>query len=261
MKLKFFFLFLICIFSTQLTAQVDDENEVTAEQIREMAQIMGDSIAKKQNLKRVKWDFGTMGIGMGAYLADGSGFNMPTMYNYLDQVYWRSGQFYIDAVDFSLGLMPAGKQQKLRFATGLRYNLADYSFERDFQLIENQETFQAAVADVDKEIKRHRLHAHYVQIPLMLEFFSKPGEASKSINLAIGYTHNLRFASNYKVKFEDKEKIKVKDDFNLNPSFGMIEARLGIAQFNIYVQYGLDALFVDGNGPAVTPINIGIVAQ
>lgn len=256
MKLKYLFLFLSFLLFVQLSAQEETTDEEIASALEE-----AQAYVNGKAYERIKWDFGKMGIGMGAYLAEGSGFKMPTMYNYLDQTYWRSGQFYVEAVDLSIGLLPKGKEQRIRLATGIRYNLADYSFSRDFQLIEGQETFQAAVVDADKEIRRHRLHAHYVQIPFILEFFSKPADVNKSINLAIGYTHNLRFASNYKVKYEDKEKLKVKDDFNLNPSFGMLEARLGVGQLNIYVQYGLDGLFVDGNGPAVTPINIGIVAQ
>lgn len=256
MKLKYFSLFLIFLFAVQLSAQDEKTNEEIKEEARELA----ENYLGEKSMKRIETDFGTMGFGFASYLADGS-FKMPTMYNTLDQKFWRSGNFYIDAVSVGLGLMPKGKIQKLRLLTGIRYSLFDYHFERAIVLIEDAPTWLDAVTVADKEVKKSRLHVHSLQIPLMLRFQSKPESMDKSINFAIGYVHSMRFASNFKVKYEDKEKLKVRDDFNLNPSIGMLEARVGFGQFNFYVQYGLDPLFTEGAGPMVAPINIGVTSK
>ncbi len=258
MKTNYLFLLLICFFSLQLSAQ---EDEVDMEEIEEKAKMMIDSILNEKAEKRVSFDFGTMGLGFPTFLSEGS-FDLPQMYDYLDLNFWRSGHWYIDAADVSIGLMPTGKPQKLRLAAGVRYSLHDYSFSNQFQLLEGQASFAERV-DPASEIRKHRIHAHYIQIPVMLEFNTNRSNPSESINFAIGYNVNFRFASNYKVKFEDRDldKIKFKDDFNLADNFGMLEVRAGFGQFNIYVQYGLDRLFTEGNGPNVTPINIGITSQ
>ena len=256
MKFKHFSLFLICLFVIQLSAQ----DELTKEEMKEEALEEASNFLSEKSTKRIKTDFGTMGFGFASYLADGS-FNMPTMYNTLDQKFWRSGNFYIDAVSVGLGLLPKGKVQKLRLLTGIRYSLFDYHFERAIVLVEDAPTWLSAVTLADKEVKRNRLHIHSLQIPLMLRFQSKPESIDKSINFTVGYVHSMRFASNFKVKYEDKEKLKVRDDFNINPSIGMLEGRVGYGQFNFYVQYGLDALFTEGAGPMVTPINIGVTSN
>jgi len=258
MKFKYFSFLLICFFTFQLSAQ--QEEDLTEEEIESSMNGVSNFFAGNET-DRVIWDSGTMGFGISSYLADGSGFSMPTMYNFLDQKHFRSGNFFIDVIELGLGLMPKDRVQKIRFHVGTRYSLVDYHFERAFRLEEDKETFQAAIMDVDKEIKRSRLHVHSLQIPLMLKFRSNPESSNKSINFAIGYVYNLRFASNFKIKFEDKEKLKVKDDFNLRPSLGMVEGRIGVGAFNFYVQYGLDYLFADDRGPMVTPINIGITSN
>lgn len=258
MKIKHFYLLILCFLSLNISAQ-DDEMDM--EEIEEKAKLMIDSIMNAKAEKRFEFDFGTMGIGHSTFLSDGS-FDLPEMYDYLDLSFWRSGHWYIEAADLSLGLMPKGKPQKLKLAAGVRYSLHDYSFSNQFQLTEENPRFEEAIL-ATSEIKKHRIHAHYVQVPIMLEFNSNSTDASKSINLAVGYNYNFRFASNYKVKFDDRnlDKIKFKDDFGLVPNFGMLEVRAGFGNLNIYVQYGLDRLFTEGEGPNVTPINIGITSQ
>lgn len=254
MTIRYIFILVLGISSFSLFAQSDSDN------LMDKVDAAVDSVLQAEAGKRIVWDFGAMDIGVGAYLADGS-FKMPTMYNYLDQRYWRSGHVNLSLAEVKIGLLKTSSMQKLRFVTGIKYSGAYYGFERDINLIEDQASFQEAVVASTKEIKRHRLNAHYVQIPAYIEFKSKPNDPMKSLYLAVGYAHNFRYASNYKVKFEDKEKLKVKDDFNLNPSLGYLDVRLGFGPVNFYVQYGLDNLFVEGNGPNVTPINIGIITN
>lgn len=133
-----------------------------------------------------------------------------------------------------------------------------YSFEKDFNLERNAPTFEDAVDFNVPELRKNRLRATYLQIPILLEFNSNPRKRSQSLNLGIGYVHQFLLGSQYKYKTTDGLKLKARGDFNLRRSMGMVEGRVGVGNLNFYVQYGLSHLFQDGSGPEVTPINFGI---
>jgi len=208
--------------------------------------------------RRTKMRFGMVDLGISTYFHEGSGLNMPNELSDLDQRLGRSINLGIHIVDLKLGLNGKNKPQYLGVSTGLRLNVATYSFENDFQLEEQKETFNEAIVEATRDIDKHRLRANYVMIPAMIEINTNPENPSKSFNLAFGYVHNLLLNSNHKAKFSGGGKSKVKDDFNLNKSYGMVEARIGYGPLNFYAQYGLAGLFQKDNGPDVTPINFGV---
>ncbi len=208
--------------------------------------------------KRAKMRFGMMDLGISTYLTEDNEINMPEELSYLDQRLGKSINVGIHFIDLKLGLSGRKRPQYLGISTGLRMNMVHYSFENDFELAQNQETFEAAIVDASKDISKHRIFGNYMMVPAMLEINTNPANPSKSFNIAFGYVHNFLLWSNHKIKFDDSEKIKVKDDFNLNKSYGMVEGRIGYGALNFYVQYGLDGLFQANAGPNVTPINFGV---
>jgi len=208
--------------------------------------------------KRTKMRFGMVDLGISTYFNEGTGLNMPDELSDLDQRLGRSINLGIHLVDFKLGLNNKKKPQYLGVSTGIRLNLVHYSFENEFELIDKQDTFEDAIVDAAKDIDKHRLYGNYLMLPAMIEINTNPGNPSKSFNIAFGYVHNILLNSNYRAKYGDKDKLIVKDDFNLNKSYGMIEGRIGYGPLNFYAQYGLAGLFQEGNGPDVTPINFGV---
>jgi len=200
-------------------------------------------------------------IGINTYISEGNGFNMPDEISlYTDQRIGKSFQWGLGIIDFRLGLNGKTKVQKLGLLAGVRWNLSYYRFENDFKLVKDAATFAEAVMGVDKEIKKHRLLGNYLSIPLMLDFNANPESPLKGIKFSVGYVHSILLAGNYKLKYEDKNKLKVKDKFNLNQNLGKFEARVGYGPISFYFQYGLDGLFTEGKGPDVIPISFGFVS-
>lgn len=199
-------------------------------------------------------------LGFNSYISEGNGLDMPDEISFMDQRIGRSIQWGIGLVDFRLGLNGKDKVQKLGLQAGLRWNLSFYSFQNDFQLVEGADSFEAARIDVDKEVKKHRLLASYIAIPLMIDFNSNPAKSLKTFRFSVGYVQSFLLNGRYKLKYEDKEKVKVKDNFNLNENLGKLEARIGYGPGVIYFQYGLDGLFTEGKGPNVIPVSIGFVS-
>lgn len=208
--------------------------------------------------KRGKIRMGMVDLGISTYLADDTGLNMPDEYNYMDQRLARSINLSIHAVNLKLGLNGKDKPQYFGVSTGVRFNLSHYSFENDFSLTQDQESFFDAINYDVEGMTKNRLYASYLVIPAMLEINTNPSKPSKSFNIAFGYTYNILLQSNQRTKSDSGKKVKIKDDFNLNKNIGMLEGRIGYGPLNFYVQYGLDRLFQAGKGPEVTPINFGV---
>lgn len=257
MQLKQLLLFVLCFCFFQSFSQ-----EETIDDVDSWEGIMdGITPDSSKLVKRISWDFAAMDFGMSSYLSEGTGLDMPDAISYMDQRYWRSGNFILHFVDFKLGLHGTGKVQKLFFRSGLWLNQHYYGFQDDFQLLENQATFEEAISYAEKDVRKHRLLANYATIPLALEYNSNPGEPLKNFYISAGYNLNILFAANHKIKYDDKEKIKAKDSFNLNNNLGMLDIRLGYGPVRFYFQYGLDALFLDNKGPNLTPINFGFMTS
>ncbi len=202
-------------------------------------------------------------VGYNTYFSEGNGLDLPDEINFMDQRIGRSIQWGSGLVDFRLGLNGKDKVQKLGLMAGVRWNLSYYRLERrDFQfsegLLASTDNIEEAIIPVDKEIRKHRILGNYISIPLMLDLDANPGSKLKGLRLSVGYVYSILLTGSYKLKYEDKEKIRFRDDFNLNPLLGKFEARVGYGPIRFYIQYGLDGLF-DQGGPNVIPLSFGLV--
>lgn len=207
----------------------------------------------KNNVMRV----GMLDLGISSYLENGS-LDMSDELDYMDQRLFRSVNVGIHLINLKLGLQKKEAPQRLGISTGVKWNIVHYSMEKDYQLHKDRADYESAIDYDVPALKKNRLKANYIQIPLMLEFNSNPRNSSKSLNLGVGYVHQLLLNSNYKYKTEDGTKLKSKGEYNLTKSMGMIEGRLGYGPLNFYVQYGLKDVFQKNNGPELTPINFGV---
>lgn len=212
-----------------------------------------DESKKSRNSVRV----GMLDLGVSTFAYDGS-LNMPDELNYLDQRYGKSLNIGLHAINAHIGLCGKNKPQIFNLATGVRFTWMRYGFEDNFRLLEDKDTFEEAIQYTEETQKRNRLQASYISLPLMLNFTSKPNRSSKSLKLSAGYVHHILLGANHKSKSEEFGKQKVKDNFNLNKSVGMLEVRVGYGPLNLYAQYGLNPMFRADAGPEVTQVNFGI---
>jgi hypothetical protein len=61
-----------------------------------------------------------------------------------------------------------------------------------------------------------------------------------------------------KQRSEAEGKVKIKDDFNLNPFRYGLTARIDFPWFDFYLNYNLSEMFEDGQGPATQTFSAGI---
>ncbi len=202
--------------------------------------------------------FFMLDMGISTYLFEGS-LDLPADLDYLDQRLIRSTNVGLHLVNVRFDLNKKKGQSKIGISTGVKWNVVHYSMEKDYRLIPDQSTISSALDFDVPGLRKNRLKANYLQIPLMLDFDSRPDKIYNSFNVAFGYVHQFLLNSNYKYKTEDGDKTKTKGEFNLRKSMGMLEGRIGYGPLNFYVQYGLSDLFQDENIPGLRPINFGVV--
>jgi len=128
-----------------------------------------------------------------------------------------------------------------------------YKFANDFKL--NADEIPLALTASDEPFKRSKLKTSFLEVPVM---FTLTPSKRQGIYLSGGWYAGVLLNSKQKIKTEEGQKIKIKDDFNLNKfRYGLI-GRVGLGPIAFYGQIALNDLFKKGQGPELTPINIGV---
>ncbi|MFK7972183.1 MAG: porin family protein [Bacteroidia bacterium] len=142
--------------------------------------------------------------------------------------------------------------------TALTIDWNNYYFEDDITLVPRQDqlTILGPTAD-DSPFNKNKLTTRYFQIPLMLHFDTKP-KADKGFSFSLGAYGGILWGAHTKQHNEDRELIKIRDDFNLNPWRYGLMARMDLRWLDIYVQYNLSEMFAKGEGPSTRTFNVGL---
>ena len=146
------------------------------------------------------------------------------------------------------------------FLTGLGITWNNYRFASNV-VLENGPYTNANV-DTTSSIgyQKSKLVAIYLTAPVMMEVFTSRNQ-KKAFHLGFGGMLGLRIGSHTKQKIEidnDVSKVKVFDDFNLNPFRYGFRVAIGYRKFNIFADYYASTLFKNNEGPVLYPVNAGI---
>lgn len=202
--------------------------------------------------KRLVTRFLLMDIGFAGFLSDGS-LNMPQELEYLDLRGGKSRNVNLQLV--TQRVLFAKKH--MNFSYGLMFEFNKYRLQNDVRLLEGVSPLD--FEDVGKDLRKNKLKAAYLYIPIMFGVESKPEKISKSFRVRAGFYAGVLTSSKQKLigKITDREKIR--DDFNLNRFRYGIRGEMGYGFVNFYVHYSLAEMFKDGQGPELQPINFGLM--
>ena len=140
----------------------------------------------------------------------------------------------------------------LQTAITVDYN--NHYFVRDITLLPNRETL--TIADSTGSFEVNKLFARYAQIPLMLNF-NTSRRGNDGVSLSVGGYAGVLWKSRTRQKTDNGEKIRVTDDFNLNPFRYGLTARLNFKWFRFYANYNLSSLFHPDEGPNTQTFSAG----
>lgn len=195
------------------------------------------------------WDgfrVGLMDIGFSTYFHNKS-LNLPAELDDFDQNYGGSLNFNLHAIRHRLPIV----KDKVGIEYGLTLSWKQYKFANDFQIAED--TIPFTIVDDGTKYKKNKLKTTFLEVPLMLTITGR-----RNFYISGGVYGGVLLGAKQKLKDENGNKLKIKDDFNLNKFRYGVVGRVGFGPFAVYAQLAMNGLFKSGQGPELTPFNVGI---
>jgi hypothetical protein len=166
-----------------------------------------------------------------------------------------------NAFNINFSQLSMGFSRNIGIVTGIGLNWDNYRFEyRNSITVGPDGLISEYVPDNPVPVKRSKFSALYLNVPAMLEI-QIPAGYPNHLNVAAGVVGGLKLNAWTKVVFDDKDKTRVKGDYNLNLLRAGFTARAGYRNFMIYGTYYFTPWFQDLRGPGgynLEPFEIGI---
>jgi len=221
----------------------DDENEEEEDKDWDM-----EWNGKNGGKGKMSFRFSLLDIGFNSYLYNNA-FELPKDLDNLDLLY--GGSLNLNWHLFRHRLPIVGKKVGIEY--GLTMSWMQYKFANNFTIQEDTTSF--FTIPLEGEFKKNKLRTTFLEVPVMLTI--TPGRR-KSYFISGGLYGGVLLGSSQKLKDEEGNKYKYKDDYNLNKFRYGVEGRIGLGPVSFYAQYSLTTLFKENQGPELYPINIGV---
>jgi hypothetical protein len=231
----------------------DDDPEVEIKESED-----GDhkhSIIHYHRSNKVQGHWGGFELGFNNYGRRAFSTELPPGYDFLELNTGKSIAVNLNLFDWKVKIL----NRHLMFVTGLGVTWNNWRFQSDRTLIENVSYVSANFDSID--YSKNKLTASYATLPLLLEFNSHERE-KKSFHVGAGIIFGYRIGSHTKQVYEENgktRKIKLYDDFNLDPFRYDATLRVGFREFTLFASYGLNRLFKKSEGPELHPLTFGLV--
>ncbi len=176
--------------------------------------------------------------------------NLPDGPSSMDLGIWGSKSFNA----YYLFSLPLG-DSPWSFNPGFGIGTDKFSFDNDVTLQRNLDgTVSVVNLDVTEfgEINKTKLATTFFEIPFELRFHVDKDDFRRSVKIFVGGKFGMLLSSHTKINFKldgEDNKLKTKDNFELNRFRYGIQAGVGIAGVAVYYYYGLNDLFESGTGP------------
>jgi hypothetical protein len=206
-------------------------------------------------VKRMNGTWGGFELGVTNFVNTDYKMTLPAGGEFMDLKVANSMEFNFNFAEKSLGII----KNYVGIVTGLGLQYQNYRFVDDFSLTKTDNGITAE--PVEMELYKNRLSIWHLNLPLMLEFQIPVYGENTRIKLAAGVIGGLRIGSRQVQKFmvnDEKQKIKIKDDFYLRSFNYGFTARVGYGDVALFMNYYPQTLFENCKGPEIYPITIGL---
>jgi hypothetical protein len=168
----------------------------------------------------------------------------------------RSWNFNWNVKQYSIGF----GTNRFGLVTGLGLEFNGYHFDGDNN-IQELDGNVVTKDDYPSSLSKSKLKTTFLRMPLLIELQLLNAKRSKRIYISGGVIGGLKLGSHSKVIYKvegNKQKDKIRDDFNINPLRYGLTARIGYRALNLYGNYYLTPFFEKDNGPELYPFSIGL---
>jgi hypothetical protein len=247
----------IRIGNKKYTVIVDGDKEVRIQTEGDSNVVIRERTIEKEHKHAKKMD-GTWGgfeLGLANFINTDYRMTLPSGAEFMDLKVANSLDFHFNFAEKSLGII----KNYVGIVTGLGLEYTNYRFTDDFSLVKTDDGIVAEPVDMD--LFKNRLGIWHLNLPLMVEFQIPVYGEHNRIKLAGGVIGGLRIGSRQVQKYmvnDEKQKIKIKDDFYLrNFNYGFT-ARIGYGDVALFANYYPQTLFKNCKGPEIYPVTVGL---
>ena len=211
------------------------------------------------------WYYGIDGIfyGINGFLNSNSQLNVPASHDFLETDVAKSASLQMYFFDPDIQLY----ERYITLHPSIGININEYEFRKNYWIDESNASNTEINGDLalnkdnqEIEFKKNRLTVDYVTAPLMIAFHTNK-DHKKAFHFGLGGYGGIRIGSTMRYKYKEGRKnkrLKVKDDFYLNPFQYGLMASVGYSNINIFANYALNGMFENGKGPQLHPFSVGL---
>jgi hypothetical protein len=220
----------------------------------EIAKGIDEAKEQMEKKKRKGFESHWQGIefGLNSYVTPEQSFTLGEENQYLELEDSKSIEFNLNLAAVTIPIV----RKRVALISGLGLSWNNYRFDKGNLVIHNDSSVLAYDTVVGTTYKKNRLGTTFLTAPLALEFHF-PGKENDFWFLIGGYAA-IKLGSNLKLKSDDDDKEKIKEDFHLNTFRYGLRAMVGVNSFSFYATYSLQPLFKKDEGPELYPLTVGI---
>lgn len=239
---------------------IDRYNLKTGETKR-ILDLMDPDFEKPKDTNKFRGHWSGVELGLNNFLNSNNSFQRNPGESYLDLNTWRSWNVNLNFSQSSTALI----KDHVGLVGGLGLELNSYVFRNDnnIQVNPNTGNIEQRVLDGFSNIRKSKVTTTYLTTPILLEAQFGKGKSKDRFYISGGAIIGLRLSSSTKVKYvqnDNKQKlIERRSDLNLHRWRFALSGRIGYQDiFNFYATYYLTPLFIEGTGPELYPVAVGL---
>lgn len=210
-----------------------------------------DGDKKRKKGKNVHVNFLALDLGMN-FLTQDMDFNLSQEWSALETKPLNSTHLGLHFLKTRINVI----RHKVNLITGITLDNNRFAFRDNVHLIPDQDDLTIVIDSND--YRKSKLITWHAQIPLLLNFQTKPGNSKRNFHFSVGGYAGLLIGSSTKRKGDEIGKIKQQDDYNLNNIRYGVTGRIGFGPLDLYMNYNLSSMFREDQGPEIMPVNFGV---
>lgn len=217
-------------------------------------QYLREQDEKKVTPKKDKQiEMSTLGVSLGLntfmYKYD---LNLPLKYSDLDIKGMRSWNVNVRLVEAKVNMY----KHRVNLLSGISVDWNNYRFINNTQFSARTDTLMMSRDTI--QYRKNKFMTQNLMGHLMLQYETRPDKNGRTFDIGVGVFGGYLLNARMKQVSDQNGKVKMDDDYQLNPFRYGICARIGYGAFDFYVNYTLNNLFRENLGPQVQNLSFGI---
>lgn len=162
----------------------------------------------------------------------------------------RSWYFGFNIADIGLAF---DRNHTVGMFTGVGLGWNNYSWRNHIEMtVEGDALVNTLLPeDPERKVKKSKLGVLYLQVPLMMKV------NARNVFIDLGVTGGLRLAAWTKIKYDNRQKTTLYDNFTMNLFKLDASLRVGNNDMGFFVNYALTPVFKDFDARKARPLSVG----